>query len=507
MRYDLTMRVYRMAPSPTGQLHLGHAKAYLVNYALAKSVNGEFILRIEDTDAKRNQMDTIESMLDDCTWLGISYDKGPQKGELNEYFQSQRLHIYKKYVNELIEKGYAYKAYETPEERAEQIEAQRKKGGGATYSGAHRDLTPEQQATYEAEGRKPVIRLKVPHDTVIEFKDGIYGTVKVHTKTFGDIVIQKSDGTPMYNFCVVIDDHLMGVTDVIRGFGHLSNTPKQIAIYDIFNWERPNFAHFSDLLNEDGKGKLSKRKGAKPIAQYRAEGYLADAIFNYLMVISCSFSFAHKDEEIMSREEIYSRLTVDKVLKTSARFDPKKLDWFNGQHIRKLSPKKFEEEVFLWLENNATGLKNFYPEFDDTILEIFLRNQEILKKALPLIQERISKFQDILSSLGFMFIPPKPETIDITPAKHTAIEFDSVAKKIYNTILNLSTPWTQEGWESALRNLGDEIEWKHADVFMALRLLIVGDRFSPPLFEAMELLGKDRCLERIQNYLQIKNVV
>jgi nondiscriminating glutamyl-tRNA synthetase len=494
-----------MAPSPTGYLHLGHAKAYLVNYALAKSVDGEFILRIEDTDTKRNKMETVDSLIEDCSWLGISYDKGPKKGEKNEYFQSERFAIYKKYVDELLEKGLAYKAYETPEERAAQIEAQRKKGGTAVYSGAHRDLTPEQQAAYEVEGRKPVVRLKVPQNEIISFHDGIYGDVKVNTNTIGDIVIQKSDGTPMYNFCVVIDDHLMGVTDVIRGFGHLSNTPKQIAIYKIFGWEIPHFAHFSDLLNEDGQGKLSKRKGAKAISRYRAVGYLADAIFNYIMVISCSFTFAGKDEEVMTRDEIYKRLTVDKVLKTNARFDPKKLDWFNGQHIRKISPQEFESVVINWLQNDAKGLKEFEQTFDESIVDEFLRNQEILKKALPLVQERINSLSDIIPSLRFMIEPPKPENIDISPARHEAQEFDSIAKKLYNTVQNLGTPWSQEEWESAIRGLGDESGWKHGDVFMALRLMIVGDRFSPPLFEAMNILGRDVCTKRIGDYIQSKS--
>jgi nondiscriminating glutamyl-tRNA synthetase len=499
------MRVFRIAPSPTGHLHLGHAKAYLVNYAVCKSVDGEFILRIEDTDKKRNQMDKVDNIILDLGWMGIDYDKGPEIGKKNEYFQSDRLDIYNKYIQELLDNGKAYKAYDTAEERELQIAEQRKKGQAPVYAGYHANLTKEQQDAFEAEGRKPVVRLHVPKDRIVEFQDKIYGKVKVSTNTIGDIVIQKSDGTPMYNFCVVIDDHLMGVTDVVRGFGHLSNTPKQILIYETFGWEAPSFAHFSDLLNEDGQGKLAKRKGAKPISRYKAEGYLPDAIFNYIMVVSCSFAFQNRDQEIMSREEIYSKLKVEKVLKTNARFSAQKLDWFNGQHIRKLSKEEFVQRVIHWLDTDAASNVNFDQTFDSNLLEIFLRNKEILNKSLPLIQERVNKFVDIFQYLKFMIIPPLVSNIDIVPSNHVAHEFDYTAQRLYNTVQNLSTPWDQKEWELAVRTLGDELGWKHGDVFMVLRLLIVGEKFSPPLFEAMAVLGKEECLNRMETYLKVKS--
>lgn len=487
-----------MAPSPTGYLHLGHAKAYLVNYALARSLNGTFILRIEDTDQKRNKMETITSMIRDCKWLGIDYDKGPaENGERNEYFQSTRFDIYKKYINQLLAEGRAYKAYETPEERAVQIQEQRQKGKAPVYSGAHANLTKEEQEAFEAEGRKPIVRLRVPKNQVIEVDDKIYGKVRVNTDTIGDMPIQKSDGTPMYNFCVVIDDHLMGITDVVRGFEHLSNTAKQIVVYNTFGWEFPSFAHFSSLLNEDGQGKLSKRKGAKAIAQYRAEGYLPEAIFNYIMVVSCSFTFQNKDQEIMSREEIYSKLSYDKVLKTNARFNAEKLDWFNGQHIRRLSTEGFYKTVIDWLENDAKTLTLFDENFDSTLVDLFLDNKETLKQALPLIQPRINKLVDIFSQLKFLFIKPGASNIDVTPVNHTRTEFENAVSILYNKIASLPIPWTHEEWEKTVRATGDELGWKHADLFMALRVGIVGDRFSPPLFEAMEILGRDESLARL----------
>lgn len=495
------MKVFRVAPSPTGYVHLGTAKSWIINYALAKSYNGKFILRIEDTDQKRNRLDLVDTLIKDILWLGIQYDEGPEIGQKNEYFQSERYDIYKKYIQQLLEEGRAYKAYETPEERAEQIKLQRQKGGSAIYSGEHANLTKEQQEAYEREGRKPVIRLKVPKNKIVEFDDSVYGRVKVNTNTIGDFVIQKSDGSPMYNFCVVVDDHLMKVTDVVRGFGHLSNTPKQILIYETLGWEIPQFTHFSDILNENAPGKLSKRQGAKSVFRYRAEGYLPDAIFNYITVISCSFDFSSKDEEIMSREEIFEKVSIEKVLHTNAKFNSQKLDWLNGQHLRKLNKEEFIEKVINWLKNDAKEMKNFDENFDESIVDTFLSDIEILKKALPLVQERITKLSDIFSYLKFFFTEPSMENIDISSTHHTEEEFEDIVNKLYNVLETLKLPWDQKAWEMSIRALADEISWKHGDLFMALRLLIVGDRFSPPLFESMEILGRDESLRRVGNYL------
>jgi nondiscriminating glutamyl-tRNA synthetase len=494
------MRTFRGAPSPTGHLHLGHAKMHIINYALAKACGGRYILRIEDTDTKRNKMETVNSMLRDITWLGVTYDAGPEGNEPNEYFQSQRYHIYREYVQQLLDSGKAYKAYETAEERAAQIEEQRKKGQMPVYSGAHADLTKAQQEAFEVDGRKPVIRLRIPKNEIIELNDAVYGIVKTNTNILGDMVIQKSDGSPMYNFAVVIDDHLMEVTDVVRGFGHLSNTPKQIIFYNTFGWELPTFAHFSDILNENEPGKLAKRKGAKPISQYRAEGYLPDAIFNYIIVISCSFTFKSKEEEVMSRDEIYSKVSLDKVLKSNAKFNSQKLSWFNGQHIRKLSSEALFERFISWLENDAKDLKEFKPDFETSLIDTFLGHKELVKEALPLVHERINTFEEALYQLKFLFFKPKKEEIDITPSKSTPEEFVKVSKDLYNLITSLEIPWTHETWESSLRALADNLGLKHGDLFMILRLLIVGERFSPPLFEAMQVLGKEACLERINNY-------
>lgn len=494
------MKVFRFAPSPSGLVHLGNISGCMLSYALSRSTKGKFILRIEDTDLKRTVENAVDSIIKDFKWLGIDYAEGPELGKKNEFFQSERLDIYKKYIDQLLAEGKAYKAYETPEERQRQIEEQRKSGKLPIYSGGHANLTEEERLKFESEGREPVVRLKVPLGRTIEFEDMVFGHVKVNTNTIGDFVIQRSNGYPMYNMAVVIDDHLMGVTDVLRGFDHLNNTPRQILIYEALGWELPRFGHHSSLLAESEKGKLSKRRGAKPIMQYRAEGYLADAIYNYIVVTFCSFSFKSKDEEVMSREELFDKISVDKILRTNAKFNSQKLDWFNGQHIRKLNPIDFESGVLSWLQNDAKLIQQFRSDFDETVVDSFLQNFDTVKKALPLIHERIARLEDVISQLNFMFNAPLRDQIDVTPTKHPQEEFDKVVKDLYNIITSLKTPWKHEEWESHIRQVADIHGWKHGDMFMALRLLIVGDRYSPPLFEIMEILGQEECLKRINAY-------
>ena len=495
-------RIFRYAPSPTGRIHLGQLKAMLIPYVLAKKNKGKFILRIEDTDFKRNNYDAIRWLLEDMKWLGINYDYGPQNSTPNEYFQSQRLDLYKSYAEQLLKEGKCYYAYETPEERKKQIEMQRKSGLSPVYSGEHAELTPEQIKKFQEEGRKPVVRLKVPKNVEVEFTDKIFGKVSINTNQIGDIVILKSDGTPMYNFSVVVDDHTMGVTDVVRGFGHLSNTPKQILIYKSLGWKPPEFAHFSDILNEDRPGKLSKRHGAKSIHQFRTEGYLPEALINYVLVISCSFKFQNKNEEIMSLDDITEYVDYDKILHTNARFNSKKLDWFNGQHIRMLSFDEFSSRVIEWLEKYARDLELYHSSFEQKkyLITEFISNKHILLKALELVQERITKFMDIFDYLGFFFRQPEPDKIDLSCLGKNQRIIDA-SSDLLSCVENLSEPWTHEVWENSIRSLADKYFWNHGDMFMLLRLMIVGSKYSPPLFESMSILGKKECIARIANFI------
>lgn len=492
---------YRIAPSPTGYLHLGHAKLFLINYALAQNSNGKLIYRVEDTDLKRNSEEAIGFLLDEIEWFGVKLDGGPERKGKNEYFQTTRFPIYKEHVEKLLAEGKAYKAYETPEERAKQIEDQRKKGELPIYSGAHRNLTPEQIKIFGSEGRKPMIRLKVEPNRIVTYHDEVLGEISFNTNTIGDIAIMKSDGSPMYNFAAAIDDHLMGITDVVRGREHISNTPKQILIYNAFGWELPRFAHWSALLNENAPGKLSKRKGAKSLILYRAEGYLPDAILNYLIVVSFSFHFQSKDDEIITREEIINNVRVDKILRTNSKFNAQKLDWFNGQHIRRLTPEDFEIKIKTWLEKEIRPINIFSPEFDIKIADKFLENFELIKKALPHVQTRISKYIEIFDLLKFLIERPQKSHVDMSPANHQGEELENAIDQLYHIFSKMEEGISHSEWETSIRSTADQLEWKHGDLFMLLRLIVVGSRFSPPLFEMIALLGKSEIEERFKAFL------
>lgn len=503
--------VVRVAPSPTGQLHLGHFKMYILNYAFAKKHKGRFILRIDDTDQARNKNDAIKGIIQDMEWFGIDYDNGPEviktvKDDTeeihdikqNEYYQSKRIEIYKKYLNKLLKEGKAFEAYETKEEREEQIKEQKVKKLPPIYMGGHENLTDEEKKQFIEEGRKPVIRLKVPLNKKIEFKDGVFGKIEVNTSSFGSFVIFRSDGYPMYNFASIIDDYEMGVTHVIRGRDHLSNTPKQIEILNQLGLKLPEFVHYTSILNESDKGKLSKRNGAKPIAMYRAEGYLPEAIFNYIVVISFSFSFAHKEQEIMTKKDIYEKVEISKLLKTNSKFNSAKLDWFNGQHLRRLSEEDFNKRYFEWLHHDAIKIDNFIQESSYTdIIKQFIDNKELVEQALPIVKERIVKFADTLDQLKFLFFAPVKANLEIEATKHSKEEFGTASAMLKKFIDSLEFPFVQENWEQGIRQIADELGWKHGDLFMALRLLIIGERFSPPLLDSMNLIGKNECLIRM----------
>lgn len=503
-----TKRVFRVAPSPTGQLHLGHAKTYILNFLLAKKYNGDLIFRVDDTDIKRNQLEFLSKMIKDILWLGIRFDYGPDfdsstfEVKKNQYFQSERLEIYQRYIDELLKSKNAFKAYETDEERKQQIEQARKNKQLPIYNGGHENLTKEEEQKYINEGRKPVIRLKVDLNKKIKFKDGVFGQIEVNTNSFGSFTIMKSNGYPMYNFASIIDDLEMGVTDVIRGKEHITNTHKQIAILEKLGKNPPRFAHYPLILNETGPGKLSKRNGAKSLSKYRAEGYLSEALINYLVLISCSFHFTDKNQEVMSLEEIIEVFEISKLLKTNSRFSSAKLDWLNGQHIRKLSDKVYFDRIYHWLENEASELVDFIDEetskndLRDLIIA-FKDNFEKLKSSLLLVKERISKFSDIFEQLKFMIKARSPKEIDFFQSNLDLENQIKISTLILDLHKNLKFPLKQEEWEASMRKIAEENNLKAGDVFMLLRLLIVGERFSPPLIDSMNQLGENVCVNRI----------
>ncbi|MCA9307891.1 MAG: glutamate--tRNA ligase [Patescibacteria group bacterium] len=495
------MKKYRFAPSPTGFLHLGHIIGAFFNYSFAQKSGGKYILRIEDTDLNRNQDDSVKWMLEDFKWLGLIWDEGPDTNDPtpNDYFQSTHLDRFLTYRDQLLAQGKAFKAYETPEEREAQIKDQREHGKPPIYSGGHENLSLAEQKSLEDAGRQPVVRLKVDLGNDITYTDGLYGEITVNTSDIGSFTLYRSTDMPMYNFAVVVDDHVMGVTDVVRGTDHVNNTPRQILIYKALGWDVPTFTHYPNLLAEDQPGKLSKRRGAKSVAQYRSEGYLADAIYNYLALTYFNLGIETREDEILTRAEILNKISVENMQKSNPKFNAKKLEWVNGQHIRALSLDNFKTLYFEWLENYAKVAAEFNPTFNTSLVDSFLQHKDVISMGLDLVQTRIVKFDDTFLQLKFLLHAPSYSEIDASVTKH---DYYDVKNLILALMVGLDSidMSNQQAWEDAVRNVADSYEWKHGDAFMALRLALVGDRYSPPLRESMVILGKEECFKRIQDF-------
>src|SRR5690625_4680982 len=329
----------RYAPSPTGDLHIGNARTALFNFLYAKHFDGKVIIRTEDTDVNRNVEGGEESQLTFLKWLGIEWDEGPDVGGgFGPYRQTERLAIYKKYVDELLKRDLAYECFMTAEELEEEREAQRAKGEVPKYSGAHSNLSEEQKEAFRKEGRKPSIRFRVPKDYTYSFNDIVRKNIKFESSDFGDWVIVKKDGIPTYNFAAVIDDHLMEISHVLRGEEHISNTPRQMMIYDALGWDIPQFGHMTLILNEDRK-KLSKRDQhiIQFIEQYQELGYLPEAMFNFITLLGWS---PVGEEETFTKDELIEMFDPDRLSTSAAIFDVKKLSWMNGEYIKSLNEKE-----------------------------------------------------------------------------------------------------------------------------------------------------------------------
>src|SRR5690625_5136731 len=324
----------RYSQNPTGDLHIGNARKALFNYLFARHHGGKFIVRTEDTDIKRNVEGGEESQFKFLKWLGIEWDEGADiGGDYGPYRQMERLDIYKKYVDELMERNLAYECFMTEEELEAEREEQRKNGQVPKYSGAHSDLTEEQKEAFRNEGRKPAIRIRVPQNKTYTFNDMVRGDISIESSDFGDWVIVKKDGIPSYNFAAVIDDHLMEITHVLRGEEHISNTPRQMMIYEAFDWEPPTFGHMTLILNEDRK-KLSKRDQhiIQFIEQYKNLGYLPEAMFNFITLLGWSPT---GEEEIFDKATLIEIFDPERLSTSAAILDRKSVQWMNGEYIKK----------------------------------------------------------------------------------------------------------------------------------------------------------------------------
>lgn len=505
----------RAAPSPTGRVHIGNVRTYLFNYLMYKKYGGANIFRVEDTDKKRQVEGGVEAMLEAYQALGIEFNEGPHVGgKFGPYVQSERLDLYKKYAEELVEKGHAYYCFCSQERLNTLRETQRASKMKPMYDRACRDIPVEDAKKRVGKGEAHVIRMKVPTEGFTECECLIFGKSRVKNTEIEDQVLLKADGFPTYHLAVVVDDHLMGITLGVRGREWLPSFPKHIILYNNFGWKRPEYAHVPVILNPDGKGKLSKRHGAMPAIAYLRKGYLREAILNYIML--CGWSpdqkKAHRDE-IYTVDELIELFDIRKVHKTSARYDQKKFDYTNAMHIRRHSDKELADRILDWAENIV--LKGFIADKFEEPQPWESELKEKVKKYLPLWKkdmkdfilavglerERIKTLSDIVDSLGFLY----DEKVAYSKEEFDGLEGDLAA--ILGTLWDavkgaVSKGWDHEKWETAVRKVADDSGWKHGDMFMLLRLAMTGKRVSPPLFECMEIMGLEKCDEYVKGAVE-----
>ena len=472
----------RFAPSPTGDLHVGNIRTALFDWAYARHTGGTFLFRIEDTDTTRVTDEYIQAAIDTLKWLGLNWDEGPEVGGDNgPYLQSQRMDIYARWAQKFLEQKDAYHCYCSPDELEAVREAQRAANQAPGYNGHCRDLAPKEIADFKAQGRSAVVRMRMP-DGSTTFTDEIRGEVTFDHKFVPDFVLVRADGSPLYTLAVAVDDILMKVTHILRGEDLLSSTPRQIRVYQamgISPEDFPIFAHLPFVMGQDN-AKLSKRNGEVSIAWYREQGYLPEAICNYLALLGWS---PGDDRENITMAELCELFTVDKVHASPARFDMKKLEAINGDKIRALTVDEFLQWSlpFLIKANVITGTP---------------QELELVKQALPIIQERIVKLDEIPAMLKFLFVKDF-QIEEASLPKVTDGASKEVLKRALSELTQL-TSWDHVRIEAALRaSLIEELGLKPRIAFGSVRIATTGSTISPPLFESMELLGKDVALARI----------
>ncbi|MDD3840723.1 MAG: glutamate--tRNA ligase [Clostridia bacterium] len=481
----------RFAPSPTGAIHLGNMRTALFNYLFARSnANAEFVLRIEDTDLKRSSGEYEQCIYDELNWLGIDWDEGPDKGgQYGPYRQSERLELYKQYAKQLIDSGYAYYCYCTPEEVEQDKKLSVQKGGIPKYSGRCRNLSPGQIEEYKKRGRKPIIRFKVPEDQVIVFEDMIKGKITMKADTLGgDMVIFKSDGMPTYNFAVVVDDALMEITHVIRGEDHLSNTPKQILIYKALGFDIPMFAHAPLILGPD-RTKLSKRHGNTFVGQYREKGYLPEALFNYLSLLSWS---PEGEQELFIKEEIISQFAMNRVSKSNPVFDIKKLNWINAHYIKESSADRITKLAIPRLVE-----KGYVKQPVDESMYNWI------KKAVISVKDSLSYIDQIDQELKIYFqqeVEMDKQAKEVLSADHVPMLLETLKKKIQEADII-----DQEFSRQLFKILRKETGVKGKGLYMPIRVALTGQTHGPELYEIFDILGREKILNRID--LILKDVV
>ncbi|MFU1798401.1 glutamate--tRNA ligase [Paenibacillus azoreducens] len=478
----------RYAPSPTGHLHIGNARTALFNYLYARNQGGDFIIRIEDTDVKRNIAGGEESQLKYLKWLGLNWDESIDiGGPYGPYRQTERLDIYNKYTQELLDKGLAYRCYCTEEELEKEREEQMARGETPRYSGKHRDLTEEQRRAYEAEGRTASIRFRVPEDKTYTFDDIVKGMISFNTKDTGDFVIVKKDGIPTYNYAVVIDDYLMKITHVLRGEDHISNTPRQLMIYEALGWEAPRFGHMTLIVNENHK-KLSKRDESiiQFIEQYDQLGYLPEALVNFIALLGWS---PEGEEEIYSREELIKIFNPARLSKSPAVFDQNKLAHLNNYYIKHADPERIAKLAIPHLQKAGR-----LPA------ELSQEQETWAKKLVALYQEQMTAASDIVD-LSAMFFRTQLEIDQEALSVLAEEQVPTVLKALLDKI-EAEEEFSAARIQALIKEVQKETGVKGKQLFMPIRVALTGQMHGRDLNETTYLLGKDRVIERLKSQIK-----
>ncbi len=464
----------RFAPSPTGYPHLGNIRTALFNWLFARHHSGKFILRIEDTDMTRKVEGAVEVILDSLKWLGLDWDEGP-------YFQSQRLSIYNEIARKLLEEDNAYLCYCSPERLNKMRQEQARQKQPPKYDRLCRDLTQDERMQLQAKGMNPVVRFKTPLKGETTFCDLIHGTVTFKHDVLDDFVLLKSDGYPTYHLASVADDHLMAISHVLRADEWLSSAPRHVLLYQALDWQAPQFAHLPMILGPD-RAKLSKRHGATTITEYQRQGYLPEAMVNFLALLGWSFD---DKTELLSREELMKHFSLERVGKAAAIFNKDKLEWMNGVYLRKLNLGEFVQQAMPFLDRNL-------PESVERPL-----NLDYVSHVLFLVQERAKTLAEVPPLTSFFFLDELQYDIGLLLSKE--VDAKSATKAITTTlqILEEITAWDATTLEDILRPLAAELGLGTGKFFGLLRVAVTGRVAAPPLFQTMVVLGEEKCLKRL----------
>lgn len=482
----------RFAPSPTGHMHLGSGRTALYDYLIARKTGGQFILRIEDTDRKRYVPGAEGELIEGLHWLGLNWDEGPDVGgPYGPYRQSERGEIYREYAQKLVEMGKAYYCFCSPE-RLEQVrQEQQKRKEIIRYDGTCRHLDPDEALKRVAKGERHVIRFKSPREGSTTVRDLLRGEITVENQTIDDFVLLKSDGLAVYHLAAMVDDYLMKITHVIRGSEWLPTFPLHALIYRAFGWQEPVWVHLSVFLKPSGKGKMSKREAAELgkdgysifISDLKKSGYLPEAVVNWIALMGWSYD---DHTEFFTLPELIEKFSLERLNPAPAAINFTKLDHFNGLHIRALPTGELATRLRPFLE--GAGL----------IVDL-----EILEKVAPIVQQRLTTLDDVVDMAGFFFreqVYPRVEELigkDLSPK-----ESAEVARKSYEVLESVEV-FDAENTESVMRQLVENLGLSAGQVFSILRVAITGQKISPPLFESMEIIGKQKTLQRILNAVQL----